>query len=210
MERSRPTTGTGQEEGAESLRGAKGGVESCIKIKTLTPCRPPLSRFHTRAGPSPGPGARGTPWGRGRPWVAEGPSRGLLAATAPPPLPPINNFHSIQKSSFPVCSQRAPYSPARVTESPSVSLCLIPLPGPRWPRARAQGVPGAAAQLGGQRAPVSASGRSCGHRGTTGLRPRGRGPPRSPSASPAPRASSRSVFIAATRRDVTRIYFKDG
>ena len=114
--------------------------------------------------------------------TADRPSWGLLATSTPPPppppppspppsLPPINNFHSIQKGSFPVCSQCSPYSPARVTESPSVSLCLMPLPGPRWPRARAQGVPEAAAQLRGQRAPVSASGRSCGHRGATGLRP---------------------------------------
>lgn len=36
---------------------------------------------------------------------------------------------------------------------------------------------------------------------------RGNGPPRSPSASPGPPASFRGVFIAATRRDVTRILF---
>lgn len=183
--------------------GAKGGLQVQLNSRPTPTPRGRPSGAATRARPVlPDPEPAGpTGAGRGASRLGRGRSWGLLAAAPPPPSPPppsppfppppalINNFHSIQKSSFPVCSQCSPYSPARVTESPSVSLCLMPLPGPRWPRARAQGVPEAAAQLRGQRAPVSAS---AGPAATAG-------PPGSVSAAAAPRAPlpPRSVLRAA-------------
>lgn len=98
--------------------------------------------------------------------------------------------------------------PRPVTESPSVSLCLMPLPGPRWPRAKAQGVPEAAAQLRGQRAPGSAAGPAATARPpSSGLRPR---PLRAPPAGRASRFLLRCVYSRYQERRYTDFILRMG
>lgn len=84
MERSRPTTGTGQEEGAESLPGAKGGVESCMKIKTDSHPLPsaPLALSHARGTVSRSWSPR-DPLGPGAPLGCRGAELGAVGRHCP-------------------------------------------------------------------------------------------------------------------------------
>lgn len=134
-----PLAASRREEAGCGGRGGDGSLGSReSRVGPVPPPAPPSAPAARSPEPA-GPAGAG-----GAPLLGAGPAPAALAAAAPPPPRQIALAASRKALS---CLRSMPSLFLRpVTESPSVSLCLMPLPGPRWPRARAQGVPASAAQ----------------------------------------------------------------